>query len=59
MKGKGSLSLTLHEEHRLMVLQNMVLRRIFGPKKVEMAGSSRKLLKEELHNVYFTPCKLD
>jgi len=32
-------SLTL-EEHRLRVLQNRVLRRIFGPKREEVAGAS-------------------
>jgi hypothetical protein len=31
-------SLTLREEHRLRVSENMVLRRIFGPKREEMAG---------------------
>jgi hypothetical protein len=28
-------SLTLKEEHRLRVFENRVLRRIFGPKRVE------------------------
>jgi hypothetical protein len=28
--------LSLGEEHRLMVLENMVLRRIFGPKRDEV-----------------------
>jgi hypothetical protein len=31
-------SLTLREEHRLRVLENKVLRRIFGPKRDEVTG---------------------
>jgi hypothetical protein len=36
------------EEHRLWVFENRVLRRIFGAKKDEMAGSWRILHNEEL-----------
>jgi hypothetical protein len=32
-----------------------VLRRIFGPKRVEVTGSWRKLHNKELHNLYFSP----
>jgi hypothetical protein len=32
-----------------------VLRRIFGPKRNEMAGGLRKLHNEELHNFYSLP----
>jgi hypothetical protein len=32
--------------------ENKVLRRIFGPKRDEMTGSSRKLHNEELHDLY-------
>jgi hypothetical protein len=46
------LGLTLREEHRLRVLENRVLRRIFGPKREEVAGGLRKLHNEELHNFY-------
>jgi hypothetical protein len=38
----------------LLLLENRVLRRIFGPKKVEVAGGWRKLHNEELHNLYFS-----
>jgi hypothetical protein len=31
-------SLTLREEHRLRVLENRVLRRIFGPRRDEVMG---------------------
>jgi hypothetical protein len=37
------------------VFENRVLRRIFGPKKDEMAGGWRKLHNEELHNLYSPP----
>jgi hypothetical protein len=35
--GCETLSLTLREEHRLRVFENRVLRRIFGPKRDEVA----------------------
>jgi hypothetical protein len=41
----------LREEHRLRVLENRVLRRIFGPKKGE-DGSWKKLHNDELHSLY-------
>jgi hypothetical protein len=34
------------------VSENRVLRRIFGPKKEEMAGGWRRLHNAELHNLY-------
>jgi hypothetical protein len=37
------------------VLENRVLRRIFGPKRDEVTGGWRKLQNEELHNLYFSP----
>jgi hypothetical protein len=48
-------SLTLREEHRLRVFDNMMLRRIFGPKRDEVTGGWRKLHNEELHNLYSFP----
>jgi len=44
--------LTLREERRLRVFENMVLRRIFRPKRDEVTGESRKLHNEELHGLY-------
>jgi hypothetical protein len=35
--------------------ENRVLRRIFGPKRVETLGVWRKLRNEELHNLYYSP----
>jgi hypothetical protein len=37
------------------VFENRVLRRIFGPKMDEVTGGWRKLLNEELHDLYFSP----
>ena len=36
--GCETWSLTLREEHRLMVFENRVLRRVFGPKRDEVTG---------------------
>jgi len=41
--GCETWSLTLREEHRLRVLDNRVLRRIFGPKRDKVTGEWRKL----------------
>jgi hypothetical protein len=45
----------LREERRLRVFENRALRRIFGPKGVEVTGGWRKLHKEELHNLFSSP----
>ena len=50
--GCETWSLTLIEEHRLRVFENKVLRKIFGAKKDEITGKSRKLLNAELHALY-------
>jgi hypothetical protein len=42
----------LKEEHRLRVFENRVLRRIFWLKRDEVIGGRRKLLNEEIHNLY-------
>jgi hypothetical protein len=47
--------LAVREEHKLKVLENRVLRRIFGPKKDGVTGGWRKLYGEELHNLYSSP----
>jgi hypothetical protein len=39
----------------LRVFENRVLRRIFGPKRVEVTGGWRKLHNEELHGLYSSP----
>jgi hypothetical protein len=48
-------SLTLREEHRLMMFANRFLRRIFGPKRDEVTGEWRKMHNEELHILYSFP----
>ena len=50
--GCESWSLTLRGERRLRVLENMVLRRIFGHKWDEVRGEWRKLHNEELNDLY-------
>ena len=49
--GCETWSLTSREERRLRVFENMVLRRIFGPKRDEMKEEWRKL-----HNESFMIC---
>jgi len=44
-------SLILREERRLRVFENRVLRRIFGPKRVEVTGKRRKLHNEQLNDL--------
>jgi hypothetical protein len=53
--GMKTLYLTLREEHGLRVFENRVLRRIFEPKREEVAGGWRGLHNEELHNLYGSP----
>jgi hypothetical protein len=45
----------LREEGRLRVFENRVLRRIFGPKRVEVTMEWRKLHKEKLNDLYSSP----
>jgi hypothetical protein len=45
----------LREERRLTVLENRVLRRVFGPKSDEVTGEWRKLHNEELSDLYSLP----
>jgi hypothetical protein len=53
--GCDTWSLTLREDRRVRVFENRVLRRIFGPKRDEVAGEWKKLHNEELHNLYSSP----
>jgi hypothetical protein len=45
----------LREESRLRVLEKMLLRRIFGPKRTQVTEDWRKLHKEELHGKCHLP----
>jgi hypothetical protein len=45
----------LREECRQRVFENMVLRRIFGPRRDEVTGEWRRLHNKELYALYFSP----
>ena len=53
--GCETWSLTLREECRLRVLENRVLRRIFGPKRDEVTGEWRRLHNKKLYALYSSP----
>jgi hypothetical protein len=56
--GCETWSLKLREEHRLRVVENRMLRRIFRPKRDEVTGGRRKLHNEELHDLHSSPSKI-
>jgi len=45
----------LREERKLRVFENMVLKRIFGPRRDEVMGEWRRLRNEELNDLYSSP----
>jgi hypothetical protein len=45
------LGLSRSHIHRLRTFENRLLRRIFGPKRKELAADWRRLLNEKLHNL--------
>ena len=47
--------MTLREERKLRVFENMVLRRIFGPRRDEVTGEWKRLHKEELNDLFSSP----
>ena len=47
--------LTLREGRKLRVFENMVLRRIFGPRRDEVTGEWRRLHNEEPNDLYSKP----
>ena len=53
--GCETRSLTLREERKLRVFENMVLRRIFGPRRDEVTGEWRRLHNDELNDLYCSP----
>ena len=54
MYGCEAWSLTAREERKLRVFENMVLRRIFGPRR-DVTGERRRLHNEELNGLYSSP----
>jgi hypothetical protein len=53
--GCETWSLTLREERKLRVFENMVLTRIFGPRRDEVTGNWKRLHNEELNELYSSP----
>jgi len=53
--GYEAWSLTLREERKLRVFENMGLRRIFGPRRDEVTREWRRLHNEELNDLYSSP----
>ena len=47
--------MTAREERKLRVFENMVLRRIFGPRRDEVTGEWRRVHNEELNGLYSSP----
>ena len=45
----------MREERKLRVFENMVLRRIYGPRRDEVTGEWRRLYNEELNDLYSSP----
>jgi hypothetical protein len=53
--GCETWSLTLGKERKLRVFENMVLRRIFGPRRDKVTGEWRRLQNKELNDLYSSP----
>ena len=53
--GCETWSLILREERKPRVCENMILRRIFGPRRDEVTGEWRRLHNEELNDLYSSP----
>ena len=53
--GCETWSLTLREERKLRVFENIVLRRIFGPRRDEITWEWRRLHNVEVNDLYSSP----
>ena len=49
------IKITLRKERKLRVFENMLLRRIFVPRRDEVTGEWRRLHNEELNDLYCSP----
>ena len=45
----------MQEERKLRVFENMMLRRIFGPRRDKVTGDWRRVHNEELNDLYSSP----
>jgi len=55
LNGCETWSLTLRDKRKLRVFENMVLRRIFGPRRDEVTEEWRRLHNEEINDLYSSP----
>ena len=46
------MSLALRKEHGLKMFLNMIMRKVFGPKRDDITREWRRLHNEELHDLY-------
>ena len=53
--GCETCSVTLREEHRLLVFENRVLRKILGPERDQVPGEWKRLHNEDLYGLYLAP----
>ena len=53
--GCETWSLTLREERKVRVFENMVLRKLFGPRSDEVTGECWRLHNEQLNVLYASP----
>jgi len=53
--GCETWSLTLQEERKLRMSENMVLMKIFGPRRDDVRGKWRRWHNEELNDLYSSP----
>jgi len=44
-----------YKNHKLRLFENMVLRKIFGPRRDEVTGDWRKLHNEAINDLYSSP----
>ena len=44
-----------YNDQKLRVFEDMVLRRIFGPRRDEVTGEWRRLYNEEVNDLYSSP----
>ena len=53
--GCETWTLALREEHRLRVIENRVLRKLFRPERNRVTSDWRKIHNKEFHDLYSSP----